>query len=110
MPSGSADRYALTPSARRDLASIWRYSAERWSPRQADCYVAALAEGFIAAARRPAGAALRPELGSGVQLRRVRSHLILYQESDFGVTILRVRHQREDWLQPVADDDDASGG
>jgi toxin ParE1/3/4 len=86
----------IAPQARRDLASIWSYTAEAWGRTQADDYTASLYRDMDR---------LRdfPDMGSPYvsrvgHFRKLSSghHLIFYVAGDNGVEIVRVLHERMD--------------
>lgn len=99
--------YRLTPLARRDLRSIFAYTADRFGDRQADAYRLLLAEALerISADPRGGGSKPRPELGDevrslllGTLARRRHSarHVIFYRPADEVIVVLRVLHEAMD--------------
>lgn len=95
MPAGKPRKIALRRTARADLAGIWRYTADNWSPEQADKYVRILTGAMDA-------------LASGDKVGRVcavrdsylqygaGSHIIFYRLTDDMLDVARVLHQRMD--------------
>ncbi|MEO1686303.1 MAG: type II toxin-antitoxin system RelE/ParE family toxin [Pseudomonadota bacterium] len=87
----------LTPAARRDLEDIWDWTAEAFSPDQADAYLRGLAEALSLIAAQPGIGRERPEIAPPVRLHPWRSHLIVYRAEAEGVLVIRVPHARRDW-------------
>lgn len=85
----------LSPLARSDLEGIWRYTAESWSPRQADTYyrqlVAAL-DGLAADDRIALPVDVRP----GYWKYLAGSHVIYFRRLPAGIVVMRVLHQGMD--------------
>ena len=99
--------YRLTPLARRALAPIFAFTADRFGDRQADAYRVLLNQALdrIGADPQAGGSKLRPELGDNVRsvwlgafARRRRSarHVVFYRPADEGIVILRVLHDAMD--------------
>ncbi|MBA3448291.1 MAG: type II toxin-antitoxin system RelE/ParE family toxin [Pseudaminobacter sp.] len=84
-----------TPAATKDLSSIWDYSAEHWSPDQADRYVLELEASCEALALRKLSGRPADEFRYRYLRLRSGSHYIFYrQHDDGGVDIIRVLHER----------------
>jgi toxin ParE1/3/4 len=87
--------YRLSRLAYVDLESIYDYTRQTWSARQADKYYAQLVAEFSALAdgsKRGRDA----ELGQGVMRALVGSHVIFYQVSDSRIDIIRILHEAMD--------------
>lgn len=87
--------YRLYPLALADLEEIWSYTAMRWSWEQADSYHAAVIAAFegLAAGSKQG----RPsDVRDGYFKYAVGSHLVFYRQSEGGIDIVRVLHQRMD--------------
>lgn len=89
-------RYSLTPAARDDLTSIWRYTAKTWSQKQADAYITEITTSFealISGARlgRPAD-----HIRSGYRSLLIRSHVAYYKIVGTTLVVVRILHQRMD--------------
>jgi toxin ParE1/3/4 len=90
-------RFRLSQRARRDLAEIWRYSAERWSEAQADRYYGALIDAIEILADRPGLARDVADLRPGYRSMPCRSHVIFFRMTDNrGIEVMRILHQRMD--------------
>jgi toxin ParE1/3/4 len=86
-------RYVLSPVAKRELAEIWLYTAERWGIDQAERYVRDIERDLEAAANNSPRA--RPidqfwRIGSG-------HHVCVFDRRDDGtVYVIRILHERMD--------------
>lgn len=97
MPQSSIEEYRLSPAAQRDLNSIWDYTAETWSPGQADAYLRGLGDKLDALCSHPEIARERAEIDPPVRLHPYRSHLIIYRIEKDHLAIIRVVHGRQHW-------------
>lgn len=97
MPSGRPTRYRLTPQASTDLETIWVYTRERWSERQADAYIDDLAHCFDRLVAMPLMARERTEFTPPVRIHPHRRHLIIYRVEEDVVAVLRVVGGHQDW-------------
>lgn len=88
--------YRLTPAARRDLSSIWDFTEERWSVRQAEVYVTEVRAAIERIAADPVRGRRCDEIREGYRRYAIGSHLIFYVESVAGVDVIRILHQRMD--------------
>lgn len=86
--------FRLRPAARRDLEVIWRETVRRWSPDQADAYIALLFDAFDAAAAFPLAGQDASDIRPGYRRRACGSHIIFYRPQDYGIEIVRVLHGR----------------
>lgn len=88
-------QYRLSPLAEQDLADIWVYTFDKWSPEQADSYHAEIVDAFE-------GLLSGEKIGRTVDIRdsylkyAVGSHMIYYRKTDNGIDIMRILHQRMD--------------
>ncbi|MEE9380083.1 MAG: type II toxin-antitoxin system RelE/ParE family toxin [Hyphomonadaceae bacterium] len=102
MNKRKVDQLRLTPLARDDLENIWTYTAEHWSIKQADQYIASLDMAFQRLAEVPELMRLRMEFEPPMRIYPHRSHIIIYTVSGRDLVIIRVRHGHEDWsLDPA---------
>jgi len=98
--SGKRRDITLSPLAEADLANIAAWTADQFGARQAELYVDALIETIeeLAANAPHSRSKARPEIGPDLRSlhvsRRGRRgrHMLLYQENDAAVTILRILH------------------
>lgn len=98
MSSARPADYRLTPKALADLDDIWRYTAETWSPDQADAYIDDLVRTFEVIAATPTLDRDRPDFSPPVRVHAHRSHLIVYTVTPDHVAILRLLGGRQNWL------------
>ncbi len=87
--------YRLFPGAESDLESLYDYTVETWSNRQADYYQTQLVkafEGLVSGSRigRDAG------VGNGILKLNVRSQVVFDQINEGSINIVRVLHQAMD--------------
>lgn len=93
-------KYRLSQAASDDLVTIYRDGTTLFGEAQADRYHQGLGQTFAFLAETPRAARLRNEISPPVRAFPYKAHLIVYEvaEDDKTVTILRVRHGREDWM------------
>jgi len=89
-------RVKLAPKARKDLAGIWTYSADRWSEEHADRYLALLNREIVAVALKPQLGRTCNDIRAGYFKRAAGSHAIFYRVTGDGIEVVRVLHQRMD--------------
>jgi toxin ParE1/3/4 len=89
--------YRLSRAAANDITAIFIDGIDRFGLVQADRYHQDMTATLDFLARYPRAARLRDEIEPPVRIHRYGSHLIVYEEVDDGILILRVRHGREDW-------------
>lgn len=87
------------------MFEIWRYSASQWSERQADKYTDSLFDAMAALAAEPNRGRACDEIHEGLHRYVRRSHVIFYVIEDFGVEVVRVRHERMDFAAHLANDE-----
>ena len=88
--------WQLTPRAEQDLADIWLYTRQRWSPAQADRYVSALFDAMDALAAAPARGRSAETIRPGYRRQASGRHVIFYRPGGSGIEIIRILHQRMD--------------
>lgn len=86
----------LTPAASRDLSAIWDFTAERWDVPQAETYIGELRAAIERIAEQPERGRACDEIRDGYRRYAVGSHLVFYVNSEFGVDVIRILHQRMD--------------
>jgi len=91
------DEFRLSPASQNDLDKIWDYTAEMWSPDQADVYLRGLSDKLGDLCRHPEIARERIEINPPVRVHPYRSHLIIYRIEDDHLAIIRVVHGRQRW-------------
>lgn len=91
--------YRLTPAAVRDLETIWAYTFQRWGVEQANHYIDILTAAFAELAQSPKMAPACEQIRRGYRRRGVERHMIYFRITDYGVSIIRVLHERMDALR-----------
>ena len=88
--------YRFTPAARRDLSSIWDFTAETWDLQQAESYVTEIRAAIERVATSPGRGRACDDIRQGYRRYAIGSHLVFYRESGDGVDVIRILHQRMD--------------
>ena len=88
--------YRLTPAAELDLERIWKYSAEKWGPDQADRYIDDLVAGFDSIAEAPKAAPKCDYIRSGYRRQSIERHVVYFRMNESSVIIVRILHDRMD--------------
>jgi toxin ParE1/3/4 len=91
-------RVRLTPRAEQDLEDIWQYTAQTWSPAQADRYVAALSVTLDTLSLLPEIARERTEFSPPVRIHPSGRHVIIYRVDADHLDIIRILGGKQDWL------------
>lgn len=92
----SVGGYRLTPAAQRDLSAIWDYTVERWDADQAETYVLEIRSAIERIAEQPNRGRAVDDICVGYRRYAIGSHLVFFVESDDGVDVIRILHQRMD--------------
>ena len=90
--------FQLTKKAEEDLILIAERGIELFGERQAQFYHNALFDLFEVISANPKMARERAELSPAVRVHPFKAHVVIYQIEGDGVSIIRIRHGREDWL------------
>ena len=93
MPTKSAE-YRLSPRAKEDLEKIWLYSLSEWGLNQAETYIDGLTAAFVVLANTPKVGTSCENIRSGYRKYPVIRHYIYYRETDYGIVIVRILHDR----------------
>jgi len=97
MPPRRVSEYRLSSAAQQDLESIWDFTAQTWSPDQADSYLRGLADKLTLLCENPLIARERSEIDPPVRLHLYKSHVIIYRVEDDHVAVIRIAHMRQQW-------------
>ena len=89
-------RFELSKQAQSDLGDIADYTVAQWGLAQAKTYIDALEGRLIELAHRPKLGRRRGELAEGLLSLQFESHIIYYLATDFGMTVARILHKRQD--------------
>ena len=90
-------RFRTTEQADEDLITVYTQGIERFGKRQADIYFDRLYSTFQRLAEHPALTRLRTEFDPPARAFPFGSHVVLYDEEQDGIVIIRVRHAYENW-------------
>ena len=88
--------YRLAPAAEHDLESIWSYTMHQWGVEQTTRYFDELIAAFTALANSPQTAPSCEHIRRGYRRWRVGRHLIYFRETDYGIAVVRILHDRMD--------------
>lgn len=97
--------FRLTPRAKADLRSIWRYTVDEWNEAQAERYILALDQRFSWLASRPKAGKHRIDIEEGYYCFPQGKHLIFYLIRDGGIDIIGIPHKAMDVLRYFDDDE-----
>lgn len=86
----------LRPAARRDIAGIWEWTADRWDIDQADAYVTELRAVVGAIPDAIARHSARDDLYPGLRQARAGAHLIYFLTENQAIEVVRILHERQD--------------
>lgn len=91
-------RCFITKQAVDDLSSIWKYTFETWSEKQADTYYSELVNTVRRIASYPKNLDREYiEIHPGLYCRRCNKHIVFYRITETGdVEIVRILHDRMD--------------
>ena len=92
----------LSPAAATDLDNIWFYGAEQWSVKQANQYQDKLLDMMQFLANHPELGKDRSDIKSGYRSYIVGSHIVFFWEIDDMLWVIRVLHQRMDYMRHLA--------
>lgn len=84
------------PQAERDLLDVWQYSAQQWGYLQADQYLEDLLQALERVAQQPLVFPLRSDFTPAIRMALCNRHVLICQNDDFSVTLVRVLHQNVD--------------
>lgn len=90
-------KYKLTNKAVEDLTSIWDYTFEKWSEKQADKYYEMLLERCQYIADNPKIGKNYEGIKDGLFGLKANRHIIFYRQSNKAlIEITRILHERMD--------------
>ena len=88
--------YRLSPAAQRDMADIWRYTNKQWGKEQANHYTLSIKTMCAKLAHAPQQGQSCTNIRPGYRRRATEHHMIYFQQTNYGVAIIRILHQRMD--------------
>ena len=90
-------KFHLSNKATEDLNSIWLYTTETWSERQADIYYHDIVKACQSIANHPTYLDREySEIMEGLYCHKCHRHLIFYILVDDGIEIERILHEKMD--------------
>ena len=90
-------KFFLSNRAVEDLSSIWNYTCEKWSERQADLYYHLLINAFEKLVRNPGIGIKYFDIFPGLRGLKIGHHLVFYFVTEGrDVEIVRILHERMD--------------
>jgi toxin ParE1/3/4 len=91
------NNYVIRKKAVKDLESIWIYTFENWSEKQADRYYQLIIEEIEYISKNKDSGKSAMHIKKGYRYSKVKSHLIFYRLNRFEqVEIVRILHQSMD--------------
>lgn len=97
MTSSELADHRFTPHAEADLEDIWRYTAQTWSPDQADTYIDSLIQTIETLVAMPTIARERAEFDPPVRIHPAAEHLIIYRIEEPFLVVIRILGGRQNW-------------
>jgi toxin ParE1/3/4 len=88
--------YLLSHKAVEDLSSIWNYTCENWSEKQADKYYYLLLDTCEELAKTPEIGKKYYTVYPNLLGYKALQHIIFYIENKKGIEIIRILHSRMD--------------
>lgn len=86
--------FRLSPTAEKDLESIWLYSLELWGKAQADDYTDSFFTTFDELATSSKMAISCDHIRVGYRFCREGKHVIYFKTTEYGIAIIRILHER----------------
>jgi toxin ParE1/3/4 len=86
--------YRLSNKAAADLRGIAKYTTQEFGQAQAKAYLTGLDEAVAQLALQPSMAQKACELRTGYRRYLFQKHAIYFQETGYGIYVVRVLHQQ----------------
>ena len=97
-------KYILSNKAVEDLSSIWNYTFDTWSEKQADKYYNLLLESCQEIAGAKVSGKHYPEIDSNIFGFRIMQHIIFYRPiKNNNIEIVRILHGRMDLKNRISE-------
>lgn len=90
----ASDKIKLSTKAQNDLEDIWLYGFESFGLAQADAYAKELDAFFELLKTNKGLFPIYKEFGADIRIAPFNQHLVIYQEYDSTLNIIRVLHRR----------------
>ena len=88
--------YRLSPKAQRDLDGIFDHTVKRWGLQQALLYTDQIEAACTRVAETPHHSQDCAIIRPGYRRKNVEQHAIYFRQTDYGVAIVRILHQKMD--------------
>lgn len=95
--------WVLRPAAEDDLSKIWLEGAASWGVEQAERYADGLFALFDLLVEFPEIARERTEFSPPVRIHPSGAHLVIYQQGEPGIEIIRVLHGHQNLTAYLSD-------
>ncbi|MBK8701936.1 MAG: type II toxin-antitoxin system RelE/ParE family toxin [Saprospiraceae bacterium] len=89
-------KYELSQLALKDAESIWQYTAEKWSVKQANIYYKQIFEEIDFICKNPLCGKSIKEIKEQHRSKFVNVHMIIYKVHENKILIDRILHQKMD--------------
>jgi toxin ParE1/3/4 len=86
--------YRLSPAAQDDLDGIFDYTVREWGLAQAVNYTRVLEDTCSALAEAPSQGQDCGYIRPGYRRRAAEHHFIYYINTDYGIAVIRILHER----------------
>ncbi|MGB0429050.1 MAG: type II toxin-antitoxin system RelE/ParE family toxin [Bacteroidia bacterium] len=89
-------KYTFSQKAIKDLNSIWNYTVETWSEKQADKYYNIIVRQIDEISKNPQLGRSYYEVEENLLGLKVQKHIIFYQIKENTIEVIRVLHAQMD--------------
>jgi len=91
-------KFKISREANRDIESIWLYTFQNWSLKQADYYINSIFDEIEFLAKNPSFGQNYSDVIPGYFRSRIKSHYIFYKINPLNkeIEIIRILHERMD--------------
>lgn len=89
----------ISPAAETDIDNIWFFGAKHWNVDQADHYQSQLLDMMSFLCDHPSLAKDRDEIKLGYKSYAIGSHIIFFVITEDTLRVIRVLHQRMDFIR-----------
>lgn len=93
------NKFRLRPKAYQDLEKIYNYSYQEFDSKRANQYIKDLDAAFHALAHQPGLGKDYSHVRPNLLAYNVVSHIVFFEISADGITIIRVLHQSMDFIR-----------
>lgn len=76
------------------MESVWVYSMAEWGLNQTERYIDDLTSAFSFLAKSPKAGKACDNIRTGYRKYSVIRHVVYYRETDYGIEVIRVLHDR----------------